>query len=60
MAPKPWRSEAAEGVLTGKELTAETARAAAGVAAQGAEPLAQNAFKVELVKGVVEESLLAV
>jgi len=59
VAPMPWRSRAAEEVLTGKELNADTARAAAAVAASGAEPLEQNTYKVLLVKGVVEESLLA-
>lgn len=60
VAPMPWRSAAAEAVLTGKELTAEIARNAAAAAVSGAEPLEQNVYKVELVKGVVEESLLAV
>jgi xanthine dehydrogenase YagS FAD-binding subunit len=59
VAPKPWRSTATEAALAGKQLDAATARAAAEAAVAGAEPLEQNAYKVLLVKGVVEESLLA-
>ncbi|HSR51238.1 MAG TPA: xanthine dehydrogenase family protein subunit M [Acidobacteriota bacterium] len=59
VAPIPWRAEAAEQVLKGKTITRDTARQASLAAAQGADPLEQNAYKVELVKGVVEESLLA-
>jgi hypothetical protein len=33
--------------------------AAARAAVQGAEPLEQNGYKVALVEGIVEESLLA-
>ncbi len=58
VAPIPWRSPAAEAALTGQTLDAATARAAAEAAAGGAEPLEQNGYKVPLVKGVVEESLL--
>jgi xanthine dehydrogenase YagS FAD-binding subunit len=59
VAPKPWRSPAAEAALVGAQLEASTARAAAEAAVAGAEPLAQNGYKVLLVKGIVEESLLA-
>jgi xanthine dehydrogenase YagS FAD-binding subunit len=59
VAPKPWRSTATEAALAGKQLDAATARAAAEAAVAGAEPLEQNTYKVLLVKGVVEESLLA-
>ena len=58
VAPVPWRARAAEQALAGRELTAATARAAAEAATAGAEPLAHNGFKVPLVRGVVEESLL--
>jgi xanthine dehydrogenase YagS FAD-binding subunit len=59
VAPKPWRSPAAEATLVGKQLDATTARTAAEAAVADAQPLAQNAYKVLLVKGIVEESLLA-
>jgi xanthine dehydrogenase YagS FAD-binding subunit len=60
VAPIPWRSEAAEAALVGRTLDAAAARAAAEAAVEGAEPLAQNGFKVPLVRGIVEESLLAI
>jgi xanthine dehydrogenase YagS FAD-binding subunit len=59
VAPKPWRSPAAEAALAGRPLDAATVTAAAAAAVEGAEPLEQNAYKVLLVKGIVEESLLA-
>lgn len=59
VAPIPWRSEAAEAAITGKELDAGTAAAAGRAAAEGAEPLEQNGYKVPLVRGTVEASLLA-
>jgi xanthine dehydrogenase YagS FAD-binding subunit len=59
VAPKPWRSTAAEAALAGQQLDAASARAAAEAAVAGAEPLEQNGYKVLLVKGIVEESLLA-
>jgi xanthine dehydrogenase YagS FAD-binding subunit len=59
VAPIPWRVPAAEAAITGRRLDAATRRAAAEAAAAGAEPLAQNAYKVLLVQAVVEESLAA-
>lgn len=60
VAPIPWRSKAAEARLTGRPLDAGTAREAAAAAAEGAAPLAQNGYKVALVRGTVEESLLTI
>ena len=59
VAPKPWRSTAAEAALAGKQLDAASARAAAEAAVAGAEPLEQNAYKVLLAKGAIVESLLS-
>ncbi len=59
VAPIPWRSSAAEKALTGKPLNAEVAARAAEAAVRGAEPLGQNRYKIPLVEGTVEESLLA-
>lgn len=58
VAPVPWRIHGAEAAITGKPLDAETARAAAEAAVKGAKPLAQNGWKVDLVRGIVEETLL--
>jgi xanthine dehydrogenase YagS FAD-binding subunit len=59
VAPKPWRSTGAEAALAGKQLDAATALAAAAAAVADAQPLEQNGYKVLLVQGIVEESLLA-
>ncbi len=60
VAPVPWRVQAAERAIEGRPLDAAAAARAAAAAAGGAQPLAGNAYKVELVRGAVEEALLAV
>ncbi len=60
VAPVPWRVPAAERALVGSRITTATAGRAAAAAASGAQPLELNAYKVELVRGAVEEALLAV
>ncbi len=57
VAPAPWRCEDAEKALVGKALDAETVAAAAGAAVKGAAPLSANAYKVPMVRGVLEEIL---
>ena len=59
VAPIPWRATAAETSLVGSELNQAAARTAAEAAIEGVEPMEQNAYKVLLVKGIVEEGLLA-
>jgi xanthine dehydrogenase YagS FAD-binding subunit len=56
-APVPWRSEAAEKALIGQELDASTMATAAEAAVKGAEPMDNNAYKVPLFKGIIEEEL---
>lgn len=58
VALRPWRAKDSEATLVGKPLDAATAAAAGAVAADGAEPLEQNGYKVDLVRGVVEAALL--
>ena len=58
VAPVPWRSKQAEEALAGKAITAETAAAAAEAALVGAEPLSQNAYKVQVAKTAVERAIL--
>jgi xanthine dehydrogenase YagS FAD-binding subunit len=58
VAPIPWRAEEAGAYLAGKTIDAETARESARLAVETAEPLAQNSFKIQLVRGVVESVLL--
>lgn len=59
VAPIPWRSEAAEKAIVGKELSMESATAAGEAAIAGAKPLSMNAYKVPLTKTVVKRALLA-
>ncbi|MFN2225139.1 MAG: FAD binding domain-containing protein [Anaerolineae bacterium] len=57
VAPAPWRAREAEVALLGQGLTAATIDHAADAATAGAEPLSGNAYKVDLVRGVVAEAL---
>jgi xanthine dehydrogenase YagS FAD-binding subunit len=59
VAPAPWRSAEAEQALVGKPLDPATAEAAAAAAVKAAVPLGENAYKVLLVRGILEETLLA-
>ncbi len=59
VAPVPWRAEAAERALIGKQPSPSVAADAAAAAVAGAQPLEQNAYKVLLAKGAILESLLA-
>jgi len=59
VAPYPWRVQAAEKLLIGKKPDSAVAAAAGQAAAQGANPMRDNAYKVEMVKGAVEEAILA-
>lgn len=58
-APVPWRALAAEEFLAGKALTEETCAEAGRLAVEGAKPLSQNAYKVQLFKVLVRRALLA-
>jgi xanthine dehydrogenase YagS FAD-binding subunit len=53
VAPIPWRSTKAEEALVGKPLGAHSAEAAAEAAIEGAEPMTDNGYKVDLVKTLV-------
>ncbi len=57
VAPTPWRCEAAEKVLTGKALSPALAEEAGKAAAEGANPLSGNAYKVRLVRTAVQRAL---
>jgi xanthine dehydrogenase YagS FAD-binding subunit len=59
VAPVPWRLGAVETAIAGKRLDAKLVALAAATAVKGAEPLAKNAYKVALVKGVVTEALMS-
>jgi xanthine dehydrogenase YagS FAD-binding subunit len=59
VAPVPWRAEASEEVLNGAALTDDVIEQAAVAATEGARALAQNAFKIEMVQGLVRQGLNA-
>ncbi len=58
VAPIPWRVPDAERLLTGQRITEKLAAQAAEAAVAGATPLAKNAYKVPLTKGVVRRTVL--
>jgi xanthine dehydrogenase YagS FAD-binding subunit len=60
VAPVPWRSRDAEAALAGATLDTQTIARAAAAALAKAEPLAGNAYKVPLVRGLLEAQLAAV
>jgi len=59
VGPYPWRIPAVEKLLAGRKLDRGLAAAAGNEAAAGARPLRDNGYKVEIVKGAVEEVLAA-
>lgn len=56
----PWRLPAVERELAGKPASPQLWRAAAAHAADGAKPLSENGFKVELIRRTVERALTTV
>ncbi len=56
-APVPWRARGIEEAITGRELDDATISSAAAAAVEGAEPLANNAYKIPLIKGLITEEL---
>jgi xanthine dehydrogenase YagS FAD-binding subunit len=59
VGPTPVVAEAAAGQLDGKEITAETAAAAGKAATEGAKPLAQNGYKLQLIEVAVKRAILS-
>ena len=57
-AAVPWRSRAAEVALVGKRIDAACAEAAARAAVQGATPLRENGYKVQLLEVLARRTLL--
>lgn len=53
VAPRPWRAREAERALAGGPLTADAFAAAADAELAAAEPLADNAYKVPLMRDLV-------
>jgi xanthine dehydrogenase YagS FAD-binding subunit len=59
VAPVPWRSRPMQEAIAGERLSPDVAADAANAAVRDADPLEKNGYKVDLVKGVVEETLLS-
>ncbi len=57
VAPRPWRSLAAERALVGQRLNATSIQVAARASVQGARALPENRFKIELVQRIVTRAL---
>lgn len=60
VATVPWRLPAVEAALRGQIPAIDVFHRAAQLAAEGAKPLSDNGFKVELVKRAVERQLVTV
>ena len=59
VASTPWVAESAGQFLAGKSIDEATAEQAGAEAVKPAQPLSQNAYKVQLVKVAVKRALLA-
>ena len=59
VATVPWRLPSVEDALKGLPASRATYQAAAALAAEGAQPLAQNGFKVTLVQRTIVRALLS-
>ncbi len=58
VATIPWRSAAAEGALVGKAVNAAGAEAAGKAAVEGAQPMSDNGYKVDLVATLVRRTVM--
>ncbi len=58
VSPLPLRARGLERFLLGRAPDAETAEAAADMAARGAFPLERNAYKLQILKGLVKKTIL--
>jgi len=58
VAPVPWLSAEAAQAIEGKNVSEETAAAAGEAEVQGAKPLSQNAYKVQLARVAVKRAIL--
>jgi xanthine dehydrogenase YagS FAD-binding subunit len=57
IAPAPYRDAAVEGVLNGSSISSITPAQAAGPALSAATPLENNAYQVDVAKGVLMEAV---
>jgi xanthine dehydrogenase YagS FAD-binding subunit len=59
VAPTPWREPKAEEFLRGKKLDEANAKQAGEIALEGAKPLKDNVYKVQMAKDLIQRGLLA-
>jgi xanthine dehydrogenase YagS FAD-binding subunit len=59
VAPTPWRARAAEAALVGRAVDDASARDAGRAALQGAAPLRDNGYKLNLIEVAVRRAVLA-
>jgi len=59
VAPVPWLSKSVMAVLGNQEITPELAATAGDAAVKNANPMSENAYKVQLVKVATKRALLA-
>lgn len=59
VAPVPWRARAAEAALAGKPVNEETAAAAGAAAVKDAQPMTENAYKVQIARTAVKRAILS-
>jgi len=57
VAPVPWRSDGAEAIVVGTRLDTDTITRAAAASVAHASPLTRNGYKVQLVRGLMQETL---
>jgi xanthine dehydrogenase YagS FAD-binding subunit len=57
VATVPWRSAPAEKALVGRRLDAATAEAAGKAAVEGAQPMSENGYKVDLLATLVRRTV---
>jgi xanthine dehydrogenase YagS FAD-binding subunit len=57
VAPTPWVAAQAEQALAGKSLSDDVIAQAAEAAVQGAQPLSENRYKVQLTRVAVKRAL---
>jgi xanthine dehydrogenase YagS FAD-binding subunit len=57
VAPIPWRANEVEAVITAQRLDADLITKASEAAVRNAQPMEQNAYKVPLIRAIVEEQL---
>jgi xanthine dehydrogenase YagS FAD-binding subunit len=59
VAPIPWRATKAEESLRGKAIDDSAAQRAAEIAVDGARPMKDNVYKIDLAKNLVRRALVA-